>query len=273
MASPSGIFNTIEVNSDLFSTWMRRQAELTTLRHQPYPDLFLDQVLWPQLLSKKDAILAALKEKCATAERPSDLSVPLWSFSHVFQERKSPLEGEVGSAWHHLALERGDKSAQRLQQIYENGWHPTLMLLVDDEDSGMILEKVTLYNTIKKTDFCHQLAARFGNNFVVSLFTEEVQLEMDPSGQTFRRPTFSLRLHYFPWGLPAHHEQKRSAFVEKFALRERRKLMAGEKLVFQKGKATIYYGPPLDEGGFLWPAGARAAGSGCYCGECDSEAE
>jgi hypothetical protein len=269
MAFPSGVFDTVDVSSDLFSTWMRRRTEVEVERHQPYADLFLDEVLWPELLMKKDSILAALKEKCATATRPEELKVPIWSFSHVRDYPKKPWE-DVGSPHHHFALQHGDKSALRVQQIHDNGWHPTLVLQFDDEDETTILSRMTLYNVIKKTDFCHQLALRFGGNFVVSLVTDGVDgEETDPSGDSFIRHKMSLELNYFPRDLPEYHQKKRQSFIEKFSLRVRRTLSHGEKLVYWKGEEVICHGPPPPSG----PVKLLGHGcGGCYCyGHSDEE--
>ena len=228
MASFQGIFNALDINGDLFATWMKRKDELEAERYQPYADLLLDSVVWPELSAKSDEILASLKEKCATATGPSDLNVPIWSFSYVpdFPKNGGVYDGYAGVA--------------RLEEIQRNNWHHT-MTVKEQEDDDEVLQQISLLNVVKKTDFCNQLAVRFGTNFWVTT-RSAVTWETDPSGASWMRHTHSLMLNYFPWGLPEHYQKRHTAFVAKFATRDRRVLSQTEYLIFSgyEGNAVTY---------------------------------
>jgi hypothetical protein len=254
MASTTGIFEGGEMSSELFSSWIRRKEEVTRERLQPYADLLLDNVVWPSILAKKDELFSSLKAKCGTANHVSELSVPIWSFSHVHEyPRGAALPSGPPHAY---ALERGDAVAQRVEQIHQNGWHQWIS--VEDEDEYPILVRAFTWDIVRKTDFCEQLAIRFGSDFRVSVIPLAFTMETDPSGQSFYRREVTLSLGYFPFGLPDYHQKSRAKFQEAFELRARRSLRAGEKLTYWLGeeKENIVYGPPV----------ALSAASGCYCG-------
>ena len=243
MASTQGIFETYAMNTELAELWNKRKAALETERLQPYADLLLDNIVWPSILSRKDAIFADLKAKCSEARAAHQLSVPIWSFSHVFDY---PRHGyEVGGPPHEYALERGDKDALKRQQIYELGLRQWLS--VEDPYQMDVLAPATAWQIIKKTDFCEQLAIRFGCLYTVSVKTGESEEHTDPSGEQYFSQRVSLYLNVFPNGLPLPLEAKLVAFNQKLALRERRVLKAGEKLIYWVGEGADMnvYGPPL----------------------------
>jgi hypothetical protein len=242
-STTTGIFEGGEMSSELFSTWIKRKEQITRERLQPYADLLLDNIVWPSILAKKAEIFSSLKAKCGTANHASELSVPIWSFSHVHEYPRGAAP--PGGPPHAYALERGDAVAQRVQKIHQNGWHQWLS--VEDEDEYPVLERAFTWDIMRKTDFCEQLAIRFGTDFRVSVIPQAFKTEKDPSGETYHHREVNLSLGYFPFGLPEYHQKSRGEFLEAFAGRQRRTLRSGEKLTYWAGEdqETTVYGPPL----------------------------
>jgi hypothetical protein len=265
MASSTGIFDDITTSMELFSSWTKRKATLDRERLQPYADLLLDNIVWPSVLTKKDSILAELKEKISKADHPSKLSVNVWTFSHVhdYPRRAAP----VGGPAHAYDLERGDEDALRVKQVHENGWRQWMEVL--DQNEYPTLYQTIIWDIVRKTDFCEQLAIRFGEKFRVSVVGIRHQEETDPSGETYSRSQYALSLGYFPFGLPDYHAKSRQTFLDSLRERERRTLKPGEKLVFWGGERAenVVYGPPLPhwreaEQVSTWPV----EGPACHCG-------
>lgn len=246
-----GIFDLNNRNCILGSTWERHYREMETERLQPYADLLLDYVIWPDILARKDGIFADLKKKCSTAANVQQLSVPFFHFSHVSDYPRKPGM-VVGSHAHTYALEGGDKDALRVQQIHDNGWRPWMVLqeLEEDDDPEDYLNGSSLINSsllisvIKKTDFCQQLAVRFGRNYWVTLEKSGFEVERDPSGDEFYRKKMALHLNYFPSGLTEYYQNKKDEFLDKLSARERRVLKQRERFVYWNGGANIFTCPP-----------------------------
>lgn len=268
MATTRGIFDDFTTSTELFSAWAKRKATLDRERLQPYADLLLDNIVWPSILIRKDHLLSELKGKISTATHPSQLSVNVWTFSHVHDyPRGIPPVPSIG---HGHLLSRGDERAKKAQQIHENGWRQWMEVL--DEEEYPTLYQNIIWDIVRKTDFCEQLAIRFGENFRISVVGLVGGEETDPSGETYNRSQVALSLGYFPFGLPDNHTKTRKTFLKELRERERRVLKAGEKLVFWEGEgaANVVYGPPLlpaprAETAPLvstWPV----EGPSCHCG-------
>lgn len=250
MASSIGIFDLNDRSDQLAITWARHYAEVEAERLQPYADLFLDLVVWPDILRQKDEIFASLKEKCSTAKKPHELKVPIFSFNHVYEYPKRFGMPASGPAYAY-AVSEGDKDALRVRQIHDNGWRPWMVLQQIDEEGDLedylsgvaLISWSSLMAVVKKTDFCQQLAARFGRNYWVNVESEGFNWETDLSGESFSRHTISLQLNYFPYGLPDHYQEKKEKFMDKMAARERRVLGRGEKFIYWNGQKNIFHNP------------------------------
>ena len=257
MASSIGIFDDWQVTTELSSTWSARKDQLEKERFQPYADLLLDNIVWPQILQKKDAILAELKQKCSTSFHPSELCVPIWSFNDTndFTHTSNSFD---------RAGQR--KMLERAEQIHENGWRQTLEML--NVESSVLLRQ-PIARIIKKTDFLEQLATLFGGSFrVVSRPSDFIQ-ETDPSGEEYYRFTVTLYLQYFPNGLLKHFKKIRAKHLEEFAGRDRQTLGGWDKLIFsaKEGEETVVYGPPVSV------APIRNFGYSCACCSHDDDYE
>ncbi len=236
MASTTGIFDSFELTTQLACLWEKRHQQLENERLQPYADLLLDTIVWPHCLLNKNDILNSLKATCSTADFKEQLSVPIWYFSHVFDY---PHRAAVpGGPSHEYALQRGDKAAQKVQFIHEMGLRQYLS--VQDEDECPTLQPATIWSIVKKTDFCHQLAARFGRSFTVTLENRvPVEHELSPD-ETFCSNAMTLKLNFFPYGLTELQQKKRDDFEETFSDRRRRTLLPCEKLIFWVGGPYVH---------------------------------
>jgi hypothetical protein len=236
MASTIGIFDSSDLTNQLFLLWEKRHQQLENERLQPYADLLLDTIVWPHCLLSKNDIVESLKTTCRTADFKEQLSVPIWYFSHVFDYPRNAYY--PGSISHDYALRRGDKAAQKVQFIHEMGLRQYLS--VQDEDECPTLQPATIWSIVKKTDFCDQLAARFGRSFTVTLSSQvPVDHELSPD-ETFCSNAMMLKLNFFPHGLTELQQKKRGDFEEAFADRGRRTLRPGEKLIFWEGERYVH---------------------------------
>jgi hypothetical protein len=80
-----------------------------------------------------------------------------------------------------------------------------------------------------------------------------------PDCDSFYAYNMSLKLNFFPYGLPKHHLEKQTAYLAASADRTRRTLRPGERLITWVGEydENIVYGPPRT---------LNAASGGCHCG-------
>ncbi len=227
MNSPRGIFDSL-ASLQLSPTWRKRKDVLEAKRYQPYADLLLDKVVWPQVYAASDEIAASLLDKCSAANATYELFVPIWSFNHVptfSTERRWTLLYDSPSIIYRAR--GGEKEALCIQKIHTNNWlHWMEVNVLDDgEDSDECgLPRESIDRVIRKSDFLEQLAVRFGRNFRCALVTKTSQLEDD----TFCRCEMEIQLHYYPSGLPPHFEQKREEHIKATAERTRRTLSSYE---------------------------------------------
>jgi len=262
MASTTGIFENPTLSMELYSTWNKRRQELERKRLQPYSEILLDNIVWPEVLEKKDEILAALKEKCATAEHRNSLFVSIWTFNHVLDYPRGAAP--VGTIGHGIQMQEGNQNAYRAKQIRDGGWSETICVDEDTEDGYYLLYTEPIYNIINKTDFCAALSQKFGSSFWVTLSVKE-RIAVD--GEGFTRFVFSLNLHYFPNGLHPVYKKKRDDFLAAADARTRRLLCEGEKLVHWKGYEKVIR-PPAP----LFPA-SRFSQAPCHCDHCGYDSD
>jgi hypothetical protein len=122
MNSSVGIFDTL-VERQLTGTWLKRKAELDRQKYQPYADLLLDEVVWPEVYATSDEIAASLTAKCSTASAPSELFVPIWSFNHAdFHSKNRILSSLHHSPYTESLARMGNKDALFIQKIHQNNW-------------------------------------------------------------------------------------------------------------------------------------------------------
>jgi hypothetical protein len=249
MATTTGIFDSLDLSNDLFNIWQQRKGEVEAERLQPLADLLLDNIVWPSILEKKAEIFADLQDKCRTAKHATELQVPVWSFFNV---NDYPRYGN---------------NPDRAYEINENGWRQQLALYGPHSLRPLI--QAPLWSIVKKTNFCEQLAVRFGKEFTIRTLSTDAVEETDPTGETYYRHTVQLMLNYFPSGLPDYHKETRRKF--KAASSARRSLELGEKVALWRSTAEghyIVYGP-------LWPASPAPSYSysACHCGYAHDDDE
>jgi hypothetical protein len=207
-------------------------------------------------LAKKDRIFTDLKAICSSAKHAMELQVPVWSFSHVYDY---PSRGT---------------NPERSHEIDESGWREQVAF--HGAASMRPLISAPIWTIMKKTNFCDQLAVRFGPNFTISTSPRDAVEMTDSTGETYYRHTVYLMLNYFPNGLPAYHQETRKKFEER-VLHARRTLLSGQKIVVWRsaelGYETVYgplslVGPPAPLPTYSYPV--------CYCGcahDDDAESE
>lgn len=250
MANTIGIFDNFEQSNDLFNTWMQHKQMEEHKRLQPLADLLLNTIVWPSILAKKADIFASLQAKCRAAKHASELQVPVWSFSHVAD------------------YPRPGKNTDRAFEIDENGWRQQVAIY--SANTMGPISWAPVWNVVKKTDFYHQLAERFGRDFTISTMTTDGVEETDSTGAVYYRHTVYLMLNYFPYGLPEYHKEVRQKF-EEAASPLRRSLMPGEKFALWRSTAEghhVIYGPPRDP----WTFGPKPkVVASCYCGSAHDD--
>jgi hypothetical protein len=265
MAFVHGIFDESEVTTNNLSTWIKRKAQVEADRLQPYADILLDELVWPTMMEKKDSIAAQLKEKCETATEAWQIEVPIWTFNHCFDYPKRAAQ--PGTVAHGILLERGDENAKKTQQIYERGWHQWMEVRERDEDDAdyPALPYQTIWQVVKKTHFLDELALRFGRDYRVTASTSPIYA--DGGDGELLYSVVTLKLNYFPFGLPDYHLKSQTAVREKLAVKERRILLLNEKLNFWRGEPVPLLGPAF------WPPYFydRSARPACHC--CCDESE
>jgi hypothetical protein len=248
MANTIGIFDNFEQSNDLFNTWMQHKQEEEHKRLQPLADLLVDKIVWPSILAKKADIFASLQAKCREVKQASELQVPVWSFSHVAD------------------YPRPGKNTDRAFEIDENGWRQQVAIY--SANTMGAISWAPVWNVVKKTDFYHQLAERFGRDFTISTMTTDGVEETDSTGAVYYHHTVHLMLNYFPYGLPEYHKEERQKF-EEAASPLRRSLMPGERFALWRSAAEghhFVYGPPP------WTFGPKPkVGASCYCGSAHDD--
>lgn len=250
MAATIGIFDMFQQSNELYNTWEQHKQEEERKRLQPLADLLLDNIVWPSILDNKAEIFEALQTKCRAATHATELQVPVWSFSHVAD------------------YPRLGTNLDRAREIKENGWRQ--MVSVHAEDSMGPPSGATVWKVIKKTDFCSELAKRFGRDYTINTLTSDYVEETDSTGAVYYHYTVHLMLNYFPYGLTDYHREAKERF-EEIGWRLRRSLMPGEKFTLwcseAEGQLTVY-GPPST------PWIKVVSSPICYCGyahESDEE--
>lgn len=250
MATTTGIFDNFEQSNELFNTWLQHKQEEEQKRLQPLADLLLDKIVWPSVMAKKADIFASLQAKCREAKYATELQVPVWSFFHVAD------------------YPRPGKNTDRAFEIDENGWRQQVAIYSANTMGAIAWAPV--WNVVKKTDFYHQLAVRFGRDFTINTMTTDGVEETDSTGSTYYRHTVHLMLNYFPYGLPEYHKEARQKFEATSPLRC--SLMPGEKFALWRSTAEghhFVYGPPRDP--WVYKTKASKVGASCYCGSAHDD--
>lgn len=236
MNSSIGIFDTL-VERQLTGTWLKRKTELDRQKYQPYADLLLDELVWPEVYAKSDEIAAALTAKCSTANGPSELFVPIWSFNHAdFRSKNRILSPLHNSPYTENLAQMGNKDALFIQKVHQNNWHQWLELNLKraaEWEEQRILYREPLERIIRKSDFLEQLAVKFGSNFRCSLVVKQHH-RVDE----YYWAEMEIQLHFFPHGLPDHHAKRRQEHLSSASKRERRTL-ADNELVESNAKKPI----------------------------------
>lgn len=228
MNSSVGIFDTL-VERQLTGTWLKRKADLDRQKYQPYADLLLDEVVWPEVYAKSDEIAASLTAKCSTASAHSELFVPIWSFNHVnFRSKNRILSPLHDSPYTENLARMGNKDALFIQQVHQNKWLQWLEVNLKGAaqwEEERVLYRESIERVIRKSDFLEQLAVKFGRNFRCTLVPKQHH-RVDENYWA----EMEIQLHFFPKGLPDHHAKRRQEHLRSVAERERRTLAANEAL-------------------------------------------
>jgi hypothetical protein len=228
MNSSVGIFDTL-VERQLTGTWLKRKAELDRQKYQPYADLLLDEVVWPEVYATSDEIAASLTAKCSTASAPSELFVPIWSFNHAdFHSKNRILSPLYNSPYTENLARMGNKDALFIQQIHQNNWLQWLEVNLKGAaqwEDEHVLYRESIERVIRKSDFLEQLAVKFGSNFRCTLVVKQHH-RVDENYWA----EMEIQLHFFPKGLPEHHAKRRQEHLSSVSKRQRRTLSCSETL-------------------------------------------
>lgn len=219
------LFNRTET-TNLLAAWQVRKQTIDAEKFQPYADLLLDTVVWPEIVSKKNDIYTALQDAIKTASHTYELTVPVWSFNTVFGQK---MLSSAGTAEYRRLLEADDPDAMVADWINHRGWNYQMKVEVGDTPA-LTLPRMSLYPIIKKTTFLDELSLRFGSGFRVTLDSRPWPSWTVPNGRVVVCTLFTLNLHYHPYGLSDALETSLESMRAKLETRARRSLLPNETL-------------------------------------------
>lgn len=231
MASSTNFFTEGHPLHTLSAAWRERKIQLRAAQLQDAND-YLYEVVSRDILSRRAEIHEALLETVWEAKRPSDLSIPLWTYY---------------AAWYDEVPDARDPSyeeAQRLMWTKGYSWFVGLTGLGVDPETITTANRwqclwgatscTTVNEVVQHTDFKQRLALMFGRNFWVSMRPTAQRDIREPLGATVTK--CELRLHYFPTGnLRPESQTALDAVAAKYAHYRPRTVPVYEKPTVWKG--------------------------------------